>query len=91
MITDFWLQKYKKDAEKSWNLFYKRNDRRFFKDRYWTESEFGELFSSSNDQITLLEVGCGVGNFFYPFIERHKNVFVYACDFSEHAVKLVKV
>lgn len=39
----------------------------------------------------MLEVGCGVGNLIFPLIaEKCNNYFVYACDFSERAVELVK-
>jgi methyltransferase-like protein 6 len=39
----------------------------------------------------MLEVGCGVGNLIFPLVaEKHNNYFIYACDFSERAVELVK-
>lgn len=31
------------DARKHWDLFYKRNSTKFFKDRHWTLREFEEL------------------------------------------------
>ena len=31
------------DARKHWDLFYKRNSAKFFKDRHWTLREFQEL------------------------------------------------
>lgn len=43
-IPAFWQEKYKKEAAKNWNLFYKRNEARFFKDRHWIGREFPELF-----------------------------------------------
>ena len=42
-ISDFWQQKYRQDLGKNWNLFYKRNENRFFKDRHWIGREFPEL------------------------------------------------
>lgn len=34
MVTEFKANKLEKDAQKNWDLFYKRNETRFFKDRY---------------------------------------------------------
>ena len=50
-------------------------------------------FSSIEQGVapSLLEVGCGVGNFVFPLLEQNKAVRVYACDFAKHAVELVKV
>lgn len=33
IVSDFKAQKLEKDAQKNWDLFYKRNETRFFKDR----------------------------------------------------------
>ena len=42
---------------------------------------------------TLLEVGCGVGNFMFPLLveDEEKRYFFHAVDVSDVAVKLVKV
>lgn len=45
MVTPFQAQKLEQDARKHWDLFYKRNETRFFKDRHWTTREFSELLS----------------------------------------------
>ncbi|KAL7037126.1 hypothetical protein ACKWTF_009087 [Chironomus riparius] len=92
IVSDFKAQKLEKDAQKNWDLFYKRNETRFFKDRLWTIREFKELAGSFDDQKkVLLEVGCGVGNMVYPLIEeKHNSYFIYACDFSQRAVDFVK-
>lgn len=62
-INDFWQKKYRKDLGKNWNLFYKRNETRFFRDRHWIPREFPELLAGP---LRLFEVGCGVGNFTFP-------------------------
>ncbi len=44
-ISNFKKDKLEKDARKNWDLFYKRNGTRFFKDRHWTSREFSELLT----------------------------------------------
>lgn len=48
MVTPFQAQKLEQEARKHWDLFYKRNENRFFKDRHWTTREFAELLSSES-------------------------------------------
>lgn len=38
----------------------------------------------------VFEVGCGVGNFIFPLLEKNPKVTAYACDFSPRAVDFVK-
>uniref|UniRef100_A0A1E1X4C2 tRNA N(3)-methylcytidine methyltransferase n=1 Tax=Amblyomma aureolatum TaxID=187763 RepID=A0A1E1X4C2_9ACAR len=98
LLSEFKRLKLEAEAQKNWDLFYKRNETRFFKDRHWTKREFEELAgggaeasSAGNDGATpvLLEVGCGVGNFVFPLIEEKTNYYIYACDFSPRAVQFV--
>lgn len=42
-VTQFKQLKLEKEAQKNWDLFYKRNATKFFKDRHWTKREFEEL------------------------------------------------
>ena len=51
LVSDFKQKKLEKEAQKNWDLFYKRNATNFFKDRHWTTAEFKELLveSSSNE------------------------------------------
>lgn len=92
MISEFWQTKYRRDSCKSWNLFYKRNETRFFKDRHWTWQEFPWLLKVS--KLTLLEIGCGVGNFVIPLVKERcssgMETKAWACDFSPKAIELVK-
>lgn len=90
LVSEFQASKLERDAKKNWDLFYKRNETRFFKDRHWTTREFDALNQNNTGKLTLLETGCGVGNFFYPLLEEGKDMFVYACDFSPRAIELVK-
>jgi len=90
-VSEFKKKKLEAEAGKNWDLFYKRNKTNFYKDRHWTLREFAE-FSGLDDgkQKTILEVGCGVGNFFFPLFEELSDIFVYACDFSPRAIEFVK-
>lgn len=79
------------EARKHWDLFYKRNENRFFKDRHWSTREFQDLINeASAAKRILFEIGCGVGNFIFPLIEEKLNFDVIACDFSSRAVEIVK-
>ena len=42
-ISDFKQLKFEHEARKNWDLFYKRNTTKFFKDRHWTKREFKDL------------------------------------------------
>lgn len=92
LVTDFKRDKFEKEAQKNWDLFYKRNTTKFFKDRHWITREFHDLLDEKepqNKQKKVFEVGCGVGNFLFPLMEE-TNLFFYACDFSKRAVDFVK-
>lgn len=91
LISAYQANKINIESKKHWDLFYKRNDTRFFKDRHWTLREFKEILGTDiNQRNILLEVGCGVGNFIYPLIEEKLNMFIYACDLSSKAIELLK-
>lgn len=91
LISAYQANKVNIESKKHWDLFYKRNDTRFFKDRHWTLREFKEILGTDiNQRNILLEVGCGVGNFIYPLMEEKLNMFIYACDLSSKAIELLK-
>lgn len=84
----FMKKKLLENQQRNWDLFYKRNSTNFFKDRHWTAHEFREL---EDPRITsMLEVGCGVGNFLFPLLKYREGLFVHCCDFSKRAIDLVK-
>ena len=104
LLGEFKRNKLEQEAKKNWDLFYKRNNTHFFKDRHWITREFPELLSTPPEaeqcqegrrgqtrRRVLLEAGCGVGNTVFPLMEESDNLFVYACDFSPRAVDLLKV
>lgn len=88
----FKRNKLEKDAKKNWDLFYKRNGDRFFKDRHWTKREFVELLASEQKDHhnankaprVLLEIGCGCGNFALPLIRSTTNACKDESDSDEH-------
>ena len=88
-ISEFWHRKYRQDLGKNWNLFYKRNETRFFRDRHWIPQEFPELLDTTH-KIRLFEVGCGVGNFTFPLVEINAELEVVGCDISTRAIELFK-
>lgn len=97
LISDFQANKLELDCRRNWDLFYKRNETNFYKDRNWTTREFEELLDGNglpgNDREPgrMLEVGCGVGNLVYPLLDNPNiNLFINACDFSARAVEFVK-
>ncbi|BFY98810.1 hypothetical protein BsWGS_01850 [Bradybaena similaris] len=90
LVSEFKQNKLEIEAQKNWDLFYKRNTTKFFKDRHWTKREFEEFSDSLEDCCTVLEVGCGVGNFMFPLLEDNPSLIFYACDFSPRAVDFVK-
>ncbi|OWR51004.1 hypothetical protein KGM_208847 [Danaus plexippus plexippus] len=92
MITEARAARLEREAKRHWDIFYKRNETKFFKDRHWTTREFQELINFDVDQkIVYLEMGCGVGNMVFPLIEEgFSNFYFYACDFSPRAVEFVK-
>lgn len=83
-VSEFKREKLEKEAAKHWNVFYKRNQQNFFKDRHYLLKEFPELeeFSKSNEEVILLDCGCGVGNAMFPLCEELGNLKVNAFDFA---------
>ncbi|XP_001599343.1 tRNA N(3)-methylcytidine methyltransferase METTL6 [Nasonia vitripennis] len=93
LVSDFQAMQLEKNAKKHWDLFYKRNEVRFFKDRHWTTREFEELLGLGGVETPqcLFEVGCGVGNLIYPLLEDNINFQkIFACDLSPRAIEFVK-
>lgn len=88
-VTPFWKEKYERDAKKYWDVFYKRHQDRFFKDRHYLDKEWGHFFSEAEEKV-ILEVGCGAGNTIFPLAATYPGIFIHACDFSPRAVELVK-
>jgi methyltransferase-like protein 6 len=52
--------------------------------------ELTTLAGRGADRLVLLEAGCGVGNTIFPLLRAHPALFVYALDFSDTAVEIVR-
>jgi methyltransferase-like protein 6 len=48
IVSQFRQNKLELEAKKNWDLFYKRNSNKFFRDRHWTKREFEELIDGNN-------------------------------------------
>lgn len=44
-----------------------------------------------NNSVSLLEVGCGVGNAFFPLCRKYPTLHVFACDFAKSAIEIIHV
>ena len=84
------LEEFLDTQSKNWEKFYKFNKTNFFKDRHYILEEFLELKNDKRDKITLLDMGCGVGNSFYPLLVRLPNLYINAFDFSKRAINMSK-
>lgn len=99
-LGPFWKKKYESSAEKHWHEFYKRNSNNFYKDRHYLHVVFPELAPAVPEEgtglvplaktVSLLEVGCGVGNACIPLLEVNPNVVVHAIDFARSAINILQ-
>jgi len=71
-ISPFWREKYERDARKYWDVFYKRHNDRFFKDRHYLDKEWGHYFCGAERKV-ILEAH-------KDFMETQVNAFV--CDLT---------
>ncbi|GJY06746.1 gypsy type transposase [Tanacetum coccineum] len=83
------------ESRKHWDNFYERHQNKFFKDRHYLEKDWGQYFCDEDDTPPtdgkiILEAGCGTGNTIFPIAKKYPQIFVHACDFSHHAITLVK-
>jgi len=94
-VSDFDKKLYNGNPARYWDIFYKNNKEKFFKDRQWLQIEFPILYSSTRKDsgpITIFEIGCGAGNTFFPILTQNENedLKIVAADFAPKAVELVK-
>jgi len=73
---------------RNWDKFYKHNTTNFFKDRHYILNEFPELAMDNREKVIFLDCGCGVGNTFYPILEKKDNVHIKGFDISKKAIDM---
>ncbi|KAL8919456.1 MAG: hypothetical protein Q9172_004972 [Xanthocarpia lactea] len=94
-VSEFDCNRFNTEPEKWWNKFYANNTSHFFKDRKWLQQEFPVLKEVTQKNVgkkTLLEIGAGAGNTCFPILRSNENeeLMVYACDFSQKAIDLIR-
>lgn len=95
-VAEFDKTLYNTNPAKYWDIFYKHNRENFFKDRKWLQIEFPTIYELTgedyNKPATILEIGCGAGNTFFPVLNQNKNpqLKLFGCDYSKVAVDLIK-
>ncbi|KAI4250119.1 MAG: hypothetical protein L6R40_000291 [Gallowayella cf. fulva] len=94
-VSDFDRNRFNTEPAKWWNRFYANNTSNFFKDRKWLQQEFpilSHVTQKDAGKRTLLEVGAGAGNTCFPILRGNENeeLKVYACDFSQKAIDLIR-
>eukprot|EP00808_Paulinella_micropora_P016765 g58930.t1 len=86
-LSSFWERKLEQNAVANWDRFYKNNKDKFFKDRHYLASEFPELANLPREaSATLFEVGCGVGNAFWPLLKSFPHLRCFGVDCSARAI-----
>ncbi|EMS49884.1 hypothetical protein TRIUR3_10658 [Triticum urartu] len=73
-VTPFWKEKYERDARRYWDIFYKRHEDKFFKDRHYLDKEWGKYFEAQDGGNMVV-------------LEKHKDfrpdhVNAFACDIT---------
>jgi methyltransferase-like protein 6 len=81
------------DEGENWDKFYQDNGTRFFKDRHYFSKAFPNEFGAGVDKhsMTLVELGCGVGNACLPLLEEEGSQWktIHAMDISAKAIALL--
>lgn len=94
-VNEFDKKLYLANPARYWDLFYRNNKEKFFKDRKWLRVEFPALYEACKKDagaVSILEVGCGAGNTMFPVLQENENpdLRISGVDFSPRAVEIVK-
>ena len=90
-------QEFETNADKHWDIYYKRNTTNSYKDRHYISVEFNlpvlipELKELKGRRLTMLEAGCGVGNALFPLSKLYStDLKIFGFDFSANAVDMIQ-
>lgn len=99
-VSEFMKARLEREARKNWDMFYKRNTAKFFKDRHYIQREFSEIDEKNcvavdttdtpAERKRLVEVGCGCGNTLFPLIQDNPHLDFFGFDFAPRAVELLQ-
>jgi methyltransferase-like protein 6 len=102
-IDESSYNKLEEEAKRNWDIFYKVNKTNAYHDRHYIKREFAELVEEIEmrkskkeeglevEYVMVLDMGCGVGNGFYPLIREFEGfIRVNCCDFSPRAIDYAK-
>eukprot|EP00033_Pygsuia_biforma_P002944 GCRY01003245.1.p1 GENE.GCRY01003245.1~~GCRY01003245.1.p1 ORF type:complete len:302 (+),score=86.41 GCRY01003245.1:174-1079(+) len=92
LVDEKWREKYEEKASEYWDQFYGDHGNRFFKPRRYLHRAFPSLQPKEDcsEKRVLLDIGCGVGDGFFPLLALHPSLHVIAFDFSAEAVDVAK-
>lgn len=57
IASNFLISKAEREAARNWDIFYKKNETRFFKDRHWTDREFEQDLKLDSSPQTGKDTG----------------------------------
>ncbi|EGZ24667.1 hypothetical protein PHYSODRAFT_487522 [Phytophthora sojae] len=78
-------------AKNKWDVFHQRNNGKVYKPRNYLVKEFPELYAPEREVVVeVLELGCGYGSAIFPILAECPNVHAQVCDFSAHAIDILK-
>ena len=60
LVPAYWVERYEREAGKNWELFYRRNRDRFFKDRHYLQAEWADELAPDGGSGEAAEAAAGV-------------------------------
>ena len=60
LVPAYWVERYEREAGKNWELFYRRNRDRFFKDRHYLQAEWADELAPDGGSGDAAAAAAGV-------------------------------